>query len=152
MKRLAPDSLIIVSSVVACFGYLLPWFQISDRYRWWYSGWNYTMSDDGAGWTWLIYVWLAVALLGGLWARRYVAAAMTAVVATIGAIIFSTIMVVVSFARTGQNNLDHVPQMRLGLGLPILAIGFGLLLAAAVRAIAVVSTEHAAVPLPASRR
>jgi len=24
MKRLAPDSLIIVSSMVACFGYLLP--------------------------------------------------------------------------------------------------------------------------------
>jgi MYXO-CTERM domain-containing protein len=152
MKRLAPDSLIIVSSVVACFGYLLPWFQISDQYQWWYSGWNYTTSDGGAGWTWLIYAWLAVALLGGLWARRHVAAAMTTVVATIGAMIFSIVMVGVSFARTGQSNLDHVPEMRLGFGLPILAIGFGLLLAAAVRAIAVVSSERAAVPLPAPRR
>ena len=152
MKRLAPDSLIIVSSVVACFGYLLPWFQISDDYRWWYSGWNYTTSEDGAGWTWLIYVWLAVTLLGGLWARRHVAAAMTTMVATIGAMIFSTVLVGVSLARTGQSNLDDVTEMRLGFGLPILVIGFGLLLAAAVRAIAVVSSERAAVPLPAPRR
>jgi len=93
-----------------------------------------------------------VALLGGLWARRHVAAAMTTVVATIGAMIFGTVMVGVSCARTGQNNLDHVPEMRLGLGLPILAVGFGLLLAAAVRAIAVGSRERAAVPLPAPRR
>ncbi|AGL21486.1 hypothetical protein [Actinoplanes sp. N902-109] len=141
MKRLAPDAGIIVGVVLTVAGYLLPWFRLESRFEWWYSGWRYL--SEGAGWTWWVFVWLALALIGGLWAGNSLGAATAAVVGTVAAAVFIVSTVAFSFAQYDIDaGISWAKDMPFGIGLPVLAVGLGLLLANGVRAIAVNAFDH----------
>jgi hypothetical protein len=129
--------LILVGGVAALAGYLLPWFKISSSYEWWFSGWEYAALSSGGGWTLLTIAWLLLAIGAGGWARTEPAAAMTALVTGVGGLVFALAVVAVSVGEMpDRGSLNWVGLMPFGLGLPLMAGGFGLLLAASVRAIA----------------
>lgn len=134
--RPAPDAGMLSGALLASAGYLLPWFKRADSYDWWYSGWGYASLSDGGGWTLLTFGWLAVAVGAGLWARRSAAAAMTGMVAAVGALVTGLAVIAASFATIGeQDALNPMAHLPFGVGLPVLALGLGLLTAASCRAI-----------------
>lgn len=130
--RPAPDPIVIAGALVSLAGYLLPWFKISERYRWWISGWGYTSVDSGGGWTLLTIVLLLVAAVAGVWARGSVAPAMIALVSGVAGMLFAVFVVAASFARfPDRSTVNWVGEMPFGLGLPLMALGMGTLLAGA---------------------
>ena len=134
--RPAPDPLVVLGALVSTAGYLLPWFRLQDGYAWSFSGWTYATLSTGGGWTLITFAWLTLALLAGLWARGSAGAAMTAVVSTVGGLMFALAVVAASFAEFRERgSLNWVGQLPFGIGLPVLATGFGLLLAGGVRAV-----------------
>ncbi|MEU4564117.1 hypothetical protein AB0F72_37540 [Actinoplanes sp. NPDC023936] len=134
--RPAPDALIIGGSLVALAGYLLPWFRLQDGYAWSFSGWTYASLSTGGGWTLVTFGWLAVALIAGLWARSSQGAAVTALTCAIGGMMFALLVVAVSFAQfPEQGSSNWVGEIPFDVGLPVMALGFGLLVAGGVRAV-----------------
>jgi hypothetical protein len=131
--RPAPDGLLLTGSVVILLGYLLPWFKISDRYQWWYSGWNYLTLSSGGGWTWWAVLLLAVAIGASCWAGRSLALAQVAVGAATAAMVFASAVVAVSLgAMPERSSTNWVGELPFGIGLPLLAIGFGTVVAGAL--------------------
>lgn len=130
---LAVDAAVLAGAGISLAGYLLPWFN-QPGYSWSYSGWEYASLSTGGGWTLLTFVALAAAAAAGLWARTDDVAAMTAAVA---AVVLASAVVAASFATLGeQTALNPVASLPFGVGLPLLAVGLGLLCAAACRAVA----------------
>ena len=143
MRKPAPDAAIITGVVLTTVGYLLPWFRLTPRYEWWYSGTRYL--SEGAGWTWWVYVCLVLTLVAALWADASLGAAMAATAAGVASALFAVAVVAFSFAQyNGDRRIDWAQDMPFGIGLPVLAAGFGLLAAACIRAVA----EHAVVTTP----
>ncbi|WP_084742424.1 hypothetical protein [Cryptosporangium aurantiacum] len=135
--RPKPDIAMVLGALFALAGYLMPWFKLGDDYEWWFSGWSYAGLSSGGGWTLFTFVWLAVALGAALWAGGSAAAAMTGLVATAGTLVMSSAVVAVSFAMVPEKDaLNPVANLPFGLGLPVLGIGLGLLLAGGCRATA----------------
>jgi hypothetical protein len=133
----APDYAMLAGSVAAILGYLLPWFKRGDSYEWWFDGWAYASLSNGGGWTLLTFAFLLVALVASLWARRRLAAAMWGVVGAVGSMVFALALVAASFATIPErDSLNYVTDFPFGIGLPLLALGLGLLIAGGVRAIA----------------
>ena len=136
MRKPAPDAAIITGVLLTAVGYLLPWFRLTPRYEWWYSGTRYL--SEGAGWTWWVYVCLGLTLVAALYAGTSLDAAMAATVAGGASALFAVAVVAFSFAQyNGDRRIDWAQDMPFGIGLPVLAVGLGLLAAACVRAIAV---------------
>jgi hypothetical protein len=130
----APNVPMLLGALAALAGYLLPWFQISDSYDWWFSGWAYAELSTGGGWTLITIAWLVLALGASLWARRSHAATMTAVVGGVAGMVFAVAVVAVSFgSMPPRDSLNWVGQIPFGIGLPLMAGGFGLLFAGALR-------------------
>lgn len=128
----------LAGALVAAAGYLLPWFKQSSSYDWWFSGWEFASLSTGGGWTLITLAWLAVAVLASLWAGRSTTAAMWGVVGAVGAAVFAVAVVAASFAAIPeQSSINYLAEVPIGVGLPLLAGGLGLLLAGACRAIAV---------------
>ena len=134
--RPAPDGLVVLGALLSLAGYLLPWFRIQSGYSWSFSGWAYASLSSGGGWTLITLGWLAVALVAALWARASAAAALTAVVAGVGGLVFALAVVAASFAefRGGVGSSNWIAELPFGIGLPILALGLGLLLGGGMRA------------------
>ena len=144
--RPAPDAAVVVGALLSLAGYLLPWFRLQSGYSWSFSGWAYASLSTGGGWTLITFVWIAVALIAGLWARRSSGAAMVAVVGAICGLFFALAVVAVSFAEFRERgSLNWVGEMPFGVGLPVLAAGLGLAVAGGVRAI-VRTSDRPAVP------
>jgi hypothetical protein len=135
--RPKPDAAMLWGSLVALVGYLLPWFKVESSYKWSYSGWAYVREGPGSGWTLVTFAWLLLAIVASLWARRSVAAAMTGVVGAVGVTVFAVLAVAASFAEVPEERVKSITAYPLGIGLPLLALGLGLLLAGGCRAIAV---------------
>ena len=134
--RPAPDAVVVLGALTSLAGYLLPWFRMQSGYAWSFSGWTYASLSSGGGWTLITFGWLALALVAGVWARTSPAAAMTAVVGTVGGLVFALTVVAASFAAfRDRGYLNWVAELPFGIGLPVLALGLGLLLAGAVRAV-----------------
>ena len=134
--RPAPDWLVITGVLLSTAGYLMPWFRAQSGYGWAFSGWTYATLSGGGGWTLITFGWLALALVAGLWARRFTGAAMTAVVGTVGALVFALTAVAACFAEFRERGyLNWVVELPFEFGLPVLGAGFGLLLAAGIRAV-----------------
>ena len=130
------DEGMLLGTLVALAGYLLPWFRKGESFSWSYSGLEYATLSDGGGWTLITFGWLLLALGAAPFARRSVEAAMAGVVAAVGALFTSLAVVAASFATIGkQTALNPVAQLPFGIGLPLLAAGLGLLLATSIRAI-----------------
>ena len=137
----------LVGALTALAGYLLPWFQISDSYDWWFSGWEYADLSTGGGWTLVTIGWLVLALGASLFAGRSRTAAMTAVVGGVGGLFFALAVVAASFGTMPQrDSLNWIGEMPFGIGLPLMAGGFGLLFAGALRT----DTVHNGVKDPSS--
>ncbi|WP_428965116.1 hypothetical protein [Micromonospora fluostatini] len=133
---IALDGVMLTAALIALGGYLLPWFKQSPRYQWWYSGWEYASLSTGGGWTLWTFAWILLAVVVSFWAGDSVPAAMTGVVAGVGTLVFSLAVVAASFGAVGERSaLNPVAGMPFGIGLPVLATGAGLLLAAGCRAI-----------------
>lgn len=134
--RPSPDGLVVTGALIGLAGYLLPWFKIQSGYSWSFSGWAYASLSSGGGWTLLTVAWLAAALIAGLRARVSASAAVTAVVAGVGALLFALAVVAASFAefRGGVGSINWIAELPFGIGLPVLALGLGLLLAGGMRA------------------
>lgn len=125
----------LLGALAALAGYLLPWFQISDSYDWWFSGWAYAELSTGGGWTLVTIGWLVLALGASLRAGRSHAATMTAVVGGVAGMVFAVAVVAVSLgSMPHRDSLNWIGQMPFGIGLPLMAGGFGLLVAGALRA------------------
>lgn len=76
--------------------------------------------------------------MAGLWAGTSLGAAMAAMTAAGASALFAVAVVAFSFAQyNGDRRIDWAQDMPFGIGLPVLAAGFGLLAAACVRAVAV---------------
>ncbi len=136
MRKPAPDPAIIIGVLLTTVGYLLPWFRLTPRFEWWYSGSRYV--SEGAGWTWWVYVCLGLTLVASLWAGTSLDAAMAATATTVAGGLFAAAVVAFSFAQHGvDRGIEWAQDMPFGIGLPVLAIGFGVLAAACVRAVAV---------------
>ncbi|WP_343446814.1 hypothetical protein [Micromonospora schwarzwaldensis] len=132
----APDAVVVVGALVATVGYLTPWFRAGDGYSWSFSGWAYASLSTGGGWTLLTLGWLVVALVAGGWARAYPGAALTALTAAVGAWTFALTVVAASFAELRERgSINWIAELPFGIGLPVMATGFGLLVAGAVRAV-----------------
>jgi hypothetical protein len=148
--RPAPDGLIVVGALVSLAGYLLPWFKVQSGYSWSFSGWEYASLSSGGGWTLLTFAWLGLSLVAGLWARASAAAAMTAVVGAVGGLMFALAVIAASFAEfREQGSTNWIGELPFGPGLPLMAAGFGILLAAGIRAVvraALGATERAETP------
>ena len=82
------------------------------------------------------FVFLAVALVAGVWAHPSVAAAMWGVVGTVGAGLFSAAVVAASFSHVEERgSLNYLAEVPFHIGLPVLAAGLGLALAGGIRAV-----------------
>lgn len=133
--RLTPDALILTGAIIALIGYLLPWFRKGERYQWWFSGWGYASLDTGGGWTLLTLVWLAAVLVAALWAGSSSIAATAATVGGIGGLTFALLVVAASFAEfSDRGSINWIGELPFGMGVPAMALGFGLLIAGGVRA------------------
>ncbi|GAA4638742.1 hypothetical protein GCM10023196_097690 [Actinoallomurus vinaceus] len=142
--RPKPDAALLCGALATSAGYLLPWFKKGSSYEWSYSGWGYATLSNGGGWTLVTFAWLAVAIVASLWAGRSVAAAMWGVVGGVGAAVFALATVAASFSTVPErDSLNYVTELPLGIGLPILAGGLGLLLAGGIRAIALRASARA---------
>ncbi|RFS43478.1 hypothetical protein D0Q02_27515 [Micromonospora craniellae] len=131
------DGVMLLATMLTLFGYLLPWFRQSSRSRWSYSGWEYASLSTGGGWTLWTFAFLLVAVVVSFWARTAVEAAMTALAAGIGALVMILAVVAASFGNIGRrDDLNSIAELPFGLGLPLLAVGLGLLIATACRDIA----------------
>jgi hypothetical protein len=84
-----------------------------------------------SGWTRFPISCLLVAINGSLRAGRSLPAAKIAVTAGISGMFFALSMVAASIGSMGS--IDSVAEMRMGVGLPLMAGGFGLLLTGALR-------------------
>ena len=134
--RPAPDLAIVLGALLGLVGYVSPWFRVASGYDWSFSGWAYASLSSGGGWTLITFLWIALALVAGLWARTSPGAALTAVVGAIGGLFFAMAVVAVSFAEFRERgSLNWVGEMPFDIGLPLLAAGFGLLVAGGVRAV-----------------
>jgi hypothetical protein len=134
--RPAPDALIIFAALLSLAGYLLPWFKEQSGYSWSFSGWEYASLSSGGGWTLLTFAWLGSALVAGLWARASTGAAMTAVVGAVGGLMFALAVIAASFAEfREQGSTNWIGELPFGPGLPVMAAGFGLLVAGGIRAV-----------------
>ncbi|PTA45611.1 hypothetical protein [Micromonospora sp. RP3T] len=132
----APDAVVVLGALVATVGYLSPWFRVSAGYSWSFSGWAYASLSTGGGWTLLTLAWLLVALVAGGWARAYPGAALTALTAAVGALTFALAVVAASFAEFRERgSINWIADLPFGVGLPLMATGFGLLVAGGVRAV-----------------
>ena len=148
--RPAPDGLIIFGASLGLCGYLLPWFRMQSGYAWSFSGLEYASLSSGGGWTLFTFAWLAVALIAGMWARASMGAAITAIVGAVGALMFALVVVAASFAEfREQGSINWIAELPFGVGLPVMAAGFGVLLAAGVRAIARITVATAIAAHPA---
>ncbi|WP_189021541.1 hypothetical protein [Micromonospora yangpuensis] len=131
------DGSMLTGALLTLFGYLIPWFKQSPRYQWSYSGWNYASLSSGGGWTLWTFVFILAAIVASFWARTILGAAMTALTAAVGTLVFSLAVVAASFGAIGERSSSNaVADMPFGLGLPLLAVGLGLLVATACRDIA----------------
>ena len=134
--RPRPDGVVVAGALISLIGYLSPWFQKQTGYAWSFSGWTYASLSTGGGWTLITFGWLAVALIAGLWARASAGAAMTALASAVGGMLFASAVVAVSFAEfREQGSLNWVGELPFGVGLPLMAAGFGVLVAGGVRAV-----------------
>lgn len=71
-------------------------------------------------------------------------AAMTTVVGAVGGLMFALAVVAASFAEfREQGGINWIGELHFGVGLPVMAAGFGVLLAAGVRALARVAVATA---------
>ncbi|MGC5051978.1 hypothetical protein ACLQ2S_11070 [Micromonospora sp. DT48] len=126
----------LMSTLLILVGYLMPWFRKGRRYQWSFSGWEYASLSSGGGWTLLTFAWLLLAALAALWAQTSVAAAMAAMVAAIGTLVTALAVVAASFAMIGERSaLDYVAELPFEAGIPLMAVGLGLLMATSCRAI-----------------
>ncbi len=133
--RPAPDALLLTGAAVALLGYLVPWFRISERYLWSYSGWNYLTLSTGGGWTWWPVFFLVIAIGASLWARRVAGLAMLAVGAAVAGMFLAGAVVAVSLgALPERSSTNWVGELPVGTGLPLMAVGFGCVVAGAVAA------------------
>ncbi|MBU8858577.1 MULTISPECIES: hypothetical protein [unclassified Micromonospora] len=129
--RPAPDLLLLTGSATALVGYLIPWFRASRVHQWWYSGWNYLETEGG--WTWLVVVSLVIAVLAGLWAGRSTAFARLAVGAAVAGMFLAGAVVAVSLgALPERSSINWVGELPFGMGLPLMAVGFGAVVAGAL--------------------
>lgn len=137
-RRLAGlDGAMLGATLLTLAGYLLPWFKVSSGHRWSYSGWGYASLSTGGGWTLTTFAFIVVALVASFWARTVTAAAMTALTAAIGTLVMALTVVAASFGNIGpRDNSNAVAERPFGIGLPLLAIGLGLLIATACRDLA----------------
>ena len=141
--RPAPDPLVILGSLLSLAGYLLPWFRLQSGYAWSFSGWTYASLSTGGGWTLITFGWIGLALVAGVWARASAGAALTVVVGAVAGLMFALAVVAVSFAEfRDRGSLNWVGEMPFGVGLPLMAAGFGLLLAGAIRAVVRTTISH----------
>ncbi|MEV4660845.1 hypothetical protein AB0J85_02755 [Micromonospora echinofusca] len=132
--RPVPDALLLVGTTLALFGYLIPWFRISERYLWSYSGGAYLRV--GGGWTWWVVVLLVTAIGASLWARRAVGFALLATGAAVAGMFLASAVVAVSLgALPERNSINWVGELPFGWGLPLMAIGFGTVVAGALAAV-----------------
>lgn len=134
--RPAPDGLVLTGALLSLAGYLLPWFRVQSGYSWSFSGWAYASLSSGGGWTLITFGWLGVALIAALWARRSATAALTAVVSGVGGQVFALVVVAASFAefRGARGSINWIADLPFGIGLPVLALGLGLLVGGGMRA------------------
>ncbi|MFI7026241.1 hypothetical protein ACIBMZ_26340 [Micromonospora sp. NPDC049900] len=131
------DGVMLLATMLILVGYLLPWFRQSPRHLWWYSGWEYASLSTGGGWTLWTFAFLLVAVVTSFWARTVVEAAMAALAAGIGTLVMACAVVAASFGNIGRrDNLNSVAELPFGLGLPLMAVGLGLLIATACRDVA----------------
>lgn len=127
----------LTGALVAVVGYLSPWFRVSSSYDWWFSGWAYATLSSGGGWTLWTLAWLTVTVGASLWAGGSQAAAMTGMISGLGAMMFSMAAVAASFSfLPKQDSINYLTALPIGIGLPLLAIGLGLVAAGGCRAIA----------------
>ena len=135
--RPAPDGLVVAGALLSLAGYLLPWFKLQSGYSWSFSGWGYATLSTGGGWTLVTFAWLGLALVAGFWAKASAGAAMTAVTGAVGGLMFALAVIAASFAEfREQGSTNWIGELPFGPGLPVMAAGFGILLAAGMRAIA----------------
>jgi hypothetical protein len=137
----SPDYAMLCGAIAATLGYLLPWFKQSDSYEWWFHGWGYASLSNGGGWTLMTFVFLGLALVASLWAGRSAAAAMGGTVAAIASLVFALAVVAASFSAVPErSSINYITRFPFGIGIPLLAVGLGLLVAGGARAIARTAT------------
>jgi hypothetical protein len=112
----------LLGALAALAGYLLPWFETS---RGGYSGWDCTHINSG--WPRFTIACLLLTIGGSLRAGRSQRSAVITVIAGVEGMFFALSVVAASFG-SGPSF-----EMPLGVGLPLMAGGFGLLLVGALR-------------------
>ncbi|QJU53492.1 hypothetical protein SCB71_09570 [Herbiconiux sp. KACC 21604] len=131
----SPSAGLIAAVVLAAIGYLLPWFK-GARAEWWYSGWRYLTQSDG-GWTTITLVLLAAALVAAVWAGEGDLPAVLALTTLVAALVVAVLVVAASIAAIGSiEGSDSVAELDFGIGVPVMAVGFGLGVATGCHAIA----------------
>jgi len=132
--RPQPSGLLLTGTATALFGYLTPWFRGSPRRQWWYSGWGYLEKEGG--WTWWVVVFLVIAICASLWAGRSVELALFAAGATVAGMFLAGAVVAVSLGTLPERtSIDWVGELPFGMGMPLMAIGFGTAIAGALAAV-----------------
>ncbi|MFF5181858.1 hypothetical protein ACFY2Q_27880 [Micromonospora sp. NPDC000316] len=132
--RPAPSPLLLVGTATALLGYLIPWFRASRRHRWSYSGWAYLEESDS--WAWWVVVFLVIAIGASLWAGRSVEFALLTAGATVAGMFIAGAVVAVSLGMLPEGaTIDWIGGLPFGLGIPLMAIGFGTVIAGALAAV-----------------
>jgi hypothetical protein len=134
-QYLMPDATMLAGSLLALVGYMLPWFKVKSSYHWFYSGWAYVRQGPGSGWILWTLVWLLLAIVASLWARRSVTFAMAGMVGAVGVAVFTLFLVAASFAKIPEESVKSITEYPLAIGLPVLALGLGMQVAGGCRTI-----------------
>lgn len=136
-RRTPVDVPLLCAALLCLAGYLLPWVQVRASYDWWYSGWSYATLSTGPGWTAGAIVWFVLAAGASVGAGRSAGLATTASACGAAGVVWALAVLAASYADIGPHDtLNEVSGLPLGVGLPVLALGAGVLLVASIRSIA----------------
>jgi hypothetical protein len=133
-SRPVPSVGLIGGVVVAVVGYLLPWF--ADGPSGWFSGILYLRQGWDAGWTLWPLVFFAVALVAAVWAGGSDAAAVISLTASVVAGVYAVCVIAASLVATGVDSFIAVMDLQFTVGMPILAAGLGIAIAAGCHTLA----------------
>jgi len=148
----------LFGAVLSALGFASPWFRVNRGYGWWYGGWALMTTNEPGLWG-IVFLLLdyAIMVVGGYWLLGQGAGEVGLLAALAIAAALGTLVVVAIAAGDAIRDVGRVYNIDLNIGLFLLLLGHGLMIAAAFFGVVIHriaeflprgATESAAVAVP----